>query len=123
MNIKDLGNYELANGNGDSPILVGTPKFYNFSIQTNAAVDPTSTRPMFTVGVQLEMKDDLFSLIADAADEAGQYGDGCGAWWYITDIKSEYILKATTTNYFLILSATVVIVEDTNIPATSPSNV
>lgn len=123
MNIKDLGNYELANNNSDSPILVGTPKFYNFSIQAKAAYDPSGTAPMVSAGLQLELKDDLFSLIADAADEAGQYGDGCGAWWYITDIKSEYILKATTTNYFLILSATVVVVEDTNIPATSPSNV
>lgn len=123
MNIKDLGNYELANGNGDIPILIGTPKFYNFSIQTKTAVDPTSTRPMFTVGVQLEMKDDLFSLIADAAGEADQYGDGCGAWWYITDVKSEYIIKSGVSGYFMVLSATVVAVEDTNTPATSPSNV
>jgi hypothetical protein len=123
MNIKDLGNYELVNGNTDSPILIGTPTFYNFSIQTKTAVDPTSTRPMFTVGVQLEMKDNLLSLIADASIALDQNGDGCGAWWYITDVKSEYIIKSGVSGYFMVLSATVIAVEDNNIPAASPSNV
>ena len=123
MNIKDLSNYELVNGNGDSPILIGTPTFYNFSIQTKSAVDPSLTRPMFTPGTQLEMKDGLLLLIADAADEAGQFGDGCGAWWYITDIKSEYIIKSEVAGYFMVLSATVIAVSDNNFPSVSPSGV
>ena len=123
MNIKELGNYVLVNGNTDSPILIGTPSFLNISIQSKVAVDPSSTRPMFSAATQLEMNDDLKQLIYDTADSINQYGDGCGYWWYITDIKSEYILKATTTNYFLVLSAKVIVVGDNNIPATSPSNV
>ena len=123
MNIKELGNYELVNGNTDNPVLVGTPKFYNFSAQLKDAADPNGTAPMISPALQLTLKNSLLGLIADAADEAGQFGDGCGAWWYITDIKSEYIIKATTVNYYLVLSATVIVVEDINIPATSPSGV
>jgi hypothetical protein len=123
MNIKELGNYELVNENSDSPILIGTPTFYNFSIQTKSAFDPSLTIPMFTPGIQLEMKGDLLLLIADAADEAGQFGDGCGAWWYITDIKSEYINKIGVAGYFMVLSATVISVYDNNIPAHSPLDV
>jgi hypothetical protein len=121
MNIKDLGNYELVNANTESPVLIGTPTFYNFSIQTKTAIDPTSTRPIFSTATQLEMKDDLLQLIADAAAELGQDGDGCGYWWYITDIKSEYINKIGVGGYFMVLSATVIAVADNNIPATSPS--
>jgi hypothetical protein len=123
MNIKDLGNYELVNGNTDSPILIGTPTFYNFSIQTKTAVDPTSTRPMFNAATQVEMKDNLLTLLEDASIALDQNGDGCGFWWYITDIKSEYINKIGVTGYFMVLSATVIAVEDNNIPAVSPSNV
>jgi hypothetical protein len=123
MNIKDLGNYELVNGNTDSPILIGTPTFYNFSIQTKTAVDPTSTRPMFDAATQVEMKDDLLTLLEDASIALDQNGDGCGYWWYITDVKSEYIIKSGVAGYFMVLSATVIAVEDNNIPAASPSNV
>jgi hypothetical protein len=123
MNIKDLGNYELVNGNTDSPILIGTPKFYNFSIQTKTAVDPTSTRPMFDAATQVEMKDDLLTLLEDASIALDQNGDGCGYWWYIIDVKSEYIIKSGVAGYFMVLSATVISVGDNNIPATSPSGV
>lgn len=123
MNIKELSNYELVNDNNDSPILTGTPTFYNFSIQTKSAVDPASTRPMFPVVTQLEMKDDLLSLIYDAAEALGEVGNGCGAWWYITDVKSEYIIKSGVSGYFMVLSATVISVGDNNFPATSPSGV
>jgi hypothetical protein len=123
MNIKDLGNYELVNGNTDNPVLIGTPTFYNFSIQTKAAVDPSATQPMFSVATQIEMKEDLFNLIYDAAQSVGQADPRCGAWWYITDIKSEYIIKSGVSGYFMVLSATVIAVTDNNIPATSPSGV
>lgn len=123
MNIKDLGNYELVNNNKSNPILIGAPIFYNFSIQTKTAVDPSITRPMFSIATQLEMKDDLFNLIYDIADSVGQTGNDCGFWWYITDIKSEYIIKSGVAGYFMVLSATVIAVADNNIPATSPSGV
>ena len=123
MNIKDLGNYELVNGNTDSPILIGTPEFYNFSIQTKTAVDPSGTQPMFSAATQIEIKGDLLTLIEDASIRLDQNGDGCGCWWYITDIKSEYINKIGVAAYFMVLSATVIAVEDNNIPAASPSNV
>ena len=123
MNIKDLGNYELVNGNTDNPVLIGTPTFYNFSIQTKGAVNPTSIRPMFDAANQVEMKSDLFNLIYDAAQSVGQADPKCGAWWYITDIKSEYINKIGVAEYFMVLSATVIAVTDKNIPARSPSGV
>jgi hypothetical protein len=123
MNIKDLGNYELVNGNTDSPILIGTPTFYNFSIQTKGAFNPTSTRPMFDIETQVEMKGDLSTLIYDTAVELNQADDGCGHWWYITDIKSEYINKIGVAEYFMVLSATVIVVRDRNFPSQSPSNV
>ena len=123
MNIKELGNYVLVNGNADNPILIGTPSFLNISIQSKVAVDPSSTRPMFSAATQLEMNDDLKQLIYDTADSINQYGDGCGYWWYITDVKSEYIIKSGVSGYFLVISATIITVADNNIPATSPSNV
>ena len=123
MNIKELGNYQLVNNNTDIPILIGTPSFYNFSIQSKGAVDPTSTRPMFEAADQIEMQGDLLQLIYNAALSIDEANPGCGVWWYITDIKSEYINKIGVTGYFMVLSATVIAVEDNNIPAVSPSNV
>lgn len=123
MNIKELGNYELVNGNADNPILIGTPTFYNFSIQSKSAVDPSLTRPMFDAAAQIEMNTDLKDLIYNIAGSLGKSGDGCGYWWYITDVKSEYIIKSGVSGYFMILSATVIEFVDNNIPATSPSGV
>jgi hypothetical protein len=123
MNIKELGNYKVVNDNNDSPILVGTPNFFNFSIQSKVAVDPAVTRPMFDAATQIEMKEDLLGLIYDAAETFGEVGDGCGSWWYLTEIKSEYINKIGVSDYFLVLSANVIVVSDDNFPATSPSGV
>ena len=123
MNIKELGNYELVNANTDNPILIGTPIIRNFSVQSKTSVDPSLTTPMFGPEEQVEVIDDLKTLIEDTALALSQHGDGCGAWWYITDIKSEYINKIGVATYFLVVSATVISVYDNNIPATSPSGV
>lgn len=123
MNIKELSNYKVVNDNNDSPIIVGTPNFFNFSIQSKVAVDPSLTRPMFDAAIQIEMKDDLITLIQDAANSLGELGDGCGSWWYLNEIKSEYINKIGVSGYFLVLSANVIVVSDDNNPATSPSGV
>lgn len=129
MNIKELGNYELVNENTDNPVLIGTPTFYNFSMRTRDANSAITNDPIFNVEDQLDVNDRLRDLIYEASDFAGQSGDGCGYWWYITDIKSEYIPATQTVSvedgflYFLVLSATVISVQDKNIPATSPSGV
>jgi hypothetical protein len=68
-------------------------------------------------------------VIFAAAEALDQAGRGCGYWWYITDIKSEYIAKTATVSvedgflYYLVLSATVVVFANRNTPSTSPSNV
>lgn len=129
MNIKELGNYELVNENTDNPVLIGTPRFYNFSVQTKGANSAITNYPVFNVEEQLDVNDSLRNLIYAASDFAGQSGNGCGYWWYITDVKSEYITERPTVSieegflYYLVISATVVVVQDANFPATSPSGV
>jgi hypothetical protein len=123
MNIKDFSKYQLVNGNNDNPVLVSNPRYYNFSIQSKGAIDPTLVSPMFDSEDQLQVNADLIDLIYNIATFAEQADSGCGYWWYITDIKSQYINKIGAAGYFMVLSATVIAVEDNNIPAASPSNV
>ena len=129
MNIKDLGNYELVNGNTSNPVLIGTPTFYNFSVQTRDPSSAITNNPVFSVADQLELNGMLKGTIYAAAEELEQVDGRCGYWWYITDIKSEYIPATQAVSaedgylYFLVLSATVISVQDKNIPSTSPSGV
>ena len=129
MNIKELGNYELVNDNNDNPVLIGTPTFYNFSVQTRGSNSAITNYPVFNAEEQLDVNDSLRNLIYAASVFAGQSGNGCGYWWYITDVKSEYITERPVVTvedgflYFLVLSATVIVVADRNIPSTSPSGV
>jgi hypothetical protein len=123
MNIKELGNYELVNGNTDSPILVGTPTFYNFSVQTRDSSSAITNNPVFSPADQLELNAMLKGTIYAAAEELEQVDSRCGYWWYISDIKSEYIPASQTVSvedgflYFLVLSATVIAVQDRNNPS------
>lgn len=129
MNIKELGNYELVNNNTDNPVLIGTPTFYNFSVQTRDPNSAITNNPVFSVADQLELNGILKETIYAAAEAMEQVDRGCGHWWYISDIKSEYIPATQTVSvedgflYFLVLSATVIVVADRNIPSTSPSGV
>ena len=129
MNIKELGNYELVNNNTDNPVLIGTPTFYNFSVQTRDPSSAITNNPVFSVADQLELNGILKDTIYAAAESMEQVDSRCGYWWYISDIKSEYIPATQTVSvedgflYFLVLSATVIVVADRNIPSTSPSGV
>jgi hypothetical protein len=129
MNIKELGNYELVNNNTSNPVLIGTPTFYNFSVQTRDANSAITNDPVFDIADQIEVNGKLKDIIYAAADSLDQVDSKCGYWWYISDIKSEYIAKTGTVSvedgflYYLVLSATVIVVADRNIPSTSPSGV